>query len=272
MPELPEVETVRCQLQRGLVGRRFAPPERIEPFMLLRTAPEELEALLPGRTVEEVGRHGKFLLLRLTDDLYLTVHLGMTGQLLLLGQDEPLPAHARFVLPLEGAAERLVFSDMRKFGRVELTAGSPAPRVAQTGPDAWVGEWDADALVERLRGRATPLKAFLLDQRRLAGIGNIYADEILFGARLSPLRPAGTLTQEETRRLAREIRERLEEGVRLRGCSISDFVDTRGTEGGFQRVLRAYGRQGQACPRCGGTIVRTVVAGRGTAYCPTCQR
>ncbi len=115
----------------------------------------------------------------------------------MLGADEPLPAHARFVLPLEGSADRLVFSDMRKFGRVELTAGSPAARVAQTGPDAWRGEWDAAALAERLRGRTTPLKAFLLDQRHLAGIGNIYADEILFGARLSPLRPAGTLTEEE---------------------------------------------------------------------------
>jgi formamidopyrimidine-DNA glycosylase len=270
VPELPEVETVRRQLQKRLRGRRFAGVERVEPFMLRDTSVQDLSDELPGLTVEKVDRQGKFLILTLSGDVVLTVHLGMTGQLLLIDGDD-LPRHARFVFALEGGESRLVFSDMRKFGRLHLTLGAPAARVGTMGPDAWLGEWDSAELGRLLQGRTAPLKAFLLDQRRLAGIGNIYADEILWAAKLSPLRPAGSLTEEEIGRLATQIRERLDEGVRLRGCSISDFVDTRGTAGGFQRVLQAYGRHGRPCARCGDILTRTVVAGRGTAYCPTCQ-
>ncbi|MCJ7796260.1 MAG: formamidopyrimidine-DNA glycosylase, partial [Thermoleophilia bacterium] len=132
-------------------------------------------------------------------------------------------------------------------------------------------DWDEAGLAKMIQGRRAPLKAFLLDQRRLAGIGNIYADEILFAAALSPLRPAGSLSADEVADLAAEIRRTLAEGVRLRGCSISDYVDASGVGGGFQRVLRAYGRHGQECLRCGGTMVRAIVAGRGTAFCPSCQ-
>jgi formamidopyrimidine-DNA glycosylase len=162
---------------------------------------------------------------------------------------------------------------MRKFGRVHLTPGSPPARVSAMGPDAWPGDdWDQGTLEAIVRGRRAPLKALLLDQRHLAGIGNIYADEILFAAGLSPLRAAASLTADEALRLATQIRRTLEEGVRLRGCSISDYVDPAGLDGGFQRVLRAYGRQGQICVRCGATMLRTIVAGRGTTYCPSCQR
>ena len=161
---------------------------------------------------------------------------------------------------------------MRKFGRLHLTSGGPAPRLQHLGPDAWRGDWDAAYLERRLHGRSAPLKAFLLDQRHLAGIGNIYADEILWWTALSPLREAGGLAEEQVGCLADEIRTRLAEGVRLLGCSLSDFVDTEGQPGGFQDWLQAYGRQGQECRRCGGIMVRTVVGGRGTAYCPDCQR
>ncbi len=317
MPELPEVETVRRQLAAALPGRRILAVAAIEPAMLRDVTPETLAAALPGRRILAVDRRGKFILLILEpgagagklDDspLFLTIHLGMTGQLLLQEErpsDTPVgeptadpgrrrgavearrgsPAHDRFVFllsdPVPGPdSERddpslkLVFRDMRKFGRVELGRDEPPSRVARMGPDAWPGgDWDAEVLAAALAGRRAPLKAFLLDQRRLAGIGNIYADEILFGAGLSPLRPAGSLDRDEIERLAQEIKARLDEGVRLRGCSISDFVDTLGSGGGFQRTLRAYGRQGQPCVRCGGTLVRVVVAGRGTAYCPGCQR
>jgi formamidopyrimidine-DNA glycosylase len=165
-----------------------------------------------------------------------------------------------------------VFRDVRKFGRLHVTEGRPAERLDRLGPDAWLGDWDPAYLGALLRGRSAPLKAFLLDQRHLAGIGNIYADEILFGARLSPLRPSGDLRPAEIVRLAGEIRERLEEGVRLRGCSISDFVDTEGSPGSFQDSLRAYGRHGEPCVECGRPLARTVVGGRGTAFCPHCQR
>ena len=285
MPELPEVETVRRQLAGALVGMTFTAVERIEPAMLRDCEPDRLLTGLPGRRIKSVGRSGKFLVMELSEDMFLTLHLGMTGQLL-LGLDEegaftPLrpqaavDAHTRFLFELsgdDGRRTRLEFRDMRKFGRVHLTSGSPAPRLTGLGPDAWQGSWDRDYLEQRLWSRTAPLKAFLLDQRHLAGIGNIYADEILWWTGLSPLRPGGSLSGEEVTKLADEIPRRLGEGVRLLGCTLSDFVDTHGQPGSFQDWLRAYGRHGQVCSRCGGTLERVIVGGRGTAYCPGCQQ
>ena len=274
MPELPEVETVRCQLDAGITGATFLAVEQVEPFMLRDCAAGDVEELLPGRTIERIDRIGKFIIVVLDGGLFLTLHLGMTGQLLI----DPAEAgtHTRFVFRLAsrgaGREIRLEFRDMRKFGRLHLTSDGPAPRLEHLGPDAWKGEWDAGYLEGRLRRRSAPLKAFLLDQRHLAGIGNIYADEILWWTALSPLREAGALGEEQVSCLADEIRARLSEGVRLLGCTLSDFMDTQGQPGGFQDWLQAYGRQGQECRRCGGTMARTVVGGRGTAYCPDCQR
>ncbi len=282
MPELPEVETVRGQLAAGLEGLTFISVEQVEPFMLRDCGPEDVLSSLPGHRVERVERLGKFLIVALDGDLFLTLHLGMTGQLLI--DPEEGGGHTRFVFRLGGAPDgtglgeatgrevSLEFRDMRKFGRLHLTARGPAPRLALLGPDAWRGEWDAAYLESRLRGRSAPLKAFLLDQRHLSGIGNIYADEILWWTALSPLRAAGSLVEEQVCCLAAEIRTRLSEGVRLLGCTLSDFVDTEGRAGSFQDWLQAYGRQGLECRRCGGIMVRAVVGGRGTAYCPDCQR
>jgi formamidopyrimidine-DNA glycosylase len=262
MPELPEVETVRRQLAAGLEGMTFLSVEQVEPFMMRDCRPEDLFTLLPDRRVERVDRLGKFLIVVLDGGVFLTLHLGMTGQLLMDPGESG--GHTRFVFTLRGGAVgrvvRLEFRDMRKFGRLHL------------GPDAWIGEWDAGYLARRLRGRSAPLKAFLLDQRHLAGIGNIYADEILWWTALSPLRPAGSLADEQVCCLADEIRTRLAEGVRLLGCTLSDFVDTEGRAGSFQDWLQAYGRQGLACRRCGGIMARAVVGGRGTSFCPGCQR
>jgi formamidopyrimidine-DNA glycosylase len=273
VPELPEVETVRCQLARSLVGMAFRTVERTEPAMLRDCSAEEVRAGLPGRRIEAIDRLGKFLIVRLDGDAYLTLHLGMTGQLLIDAGD--VGAHNRFAFRLSGGPgpdKRLEFRDMRKFGRLHLTRGAPAPRLTGLGPDAWLGAWDADYLRQRLQKRTAPLKAFLLDQRHLAGIGNIYADEILWWTGLSPLRACGSLSASEADRLAEAIPLRLSEGVRFLGCSLSDFVDTQGKQGDFQNWLQAYGKQGQPCGRCGDIFVRTVVAGRGTAYCPGCQR
>jgi formamidopyrimidine-DNA glycosylase len=295
VPELPEVETVRSQLSAGLEGMTFTAVEQVEPFMLRDCDADALVAGLPGRRIERVDRLGKFIIIKLGDgagsagdavpapvgltasdggaELFLTLHLGMTGQLLV--DPEANGAHTRFRFRLSddrGHEALLEFRDMRKFGRLHLTVGGPAPRLARLGPDAWKGDWDAAYLAGRLRGRSAPVKAFLLDQRHLAGIGNIYADEILWWTALSPLREAGSLAEEQVCCLADEIRTRLGEGVRLLGCSLSDFVDTEGREGGFQEWLQAYGRQGLDCHRCGGTMTRIVIGGRGTAYCPDCQR
>lgn len=273
MPELPEVETVRCQLEAALLGAEFKAVRRVEPAMLRDCSPEEVAEGLPGRRIEAVDRLGKFLLHRLDADVYLTLHLGMTGQLLVDAGDTS--AHSRFVFNLrtrDGGDRTLEFRDIRKFGRLHFTRGTPARRLEVLGPDAWQGAWDAVYLRTKLARRTAPLKAFLLDQRHLAGIGNIYADEILWWTELSPLRSAGSLTTREVTRLAEEIRRRLGEGVKFLGCSLSDFVDTEGRKGDFQNWLRAYGKQGQTCGRCGATFVRVVVAGRGTSYCPGCQR
>ena len=276
MPELPEVETVRRQLARSILGRRFIAVEMVETAMLRDCIEQQVIDLLPGRHVRGVDRIGKFLVVALDEDAFLTLHLGMTGHFLVTppGVSGEPTAHTRFRFTLEspeGETVRLEFRDIRKFGRLHLTLGAPAPRLKRLGPDAWTGAWDAAYLAGRLQGRRAPLKAFLLDQRHLAGIGNIYADEILWWARISPLRQSGSVSVEEAARLGEEIRRRLGEGVRLLGCSVSDFVDTEGKAGGFQDCLQAYGKQGQRCRRCGGTLVRTLVAGRGTAYCPGCQ-
>lgn len=275
MPELPEVETVRRQLARSLVGKRFTAVEKVEPAMLRDCTEAQVRDLLPSRHVQSVHRQGKFLIVALDGVAFLTLHLGMTGHFLVAPTvSAALTPHTRFLFSLEavdGSRVRLEFRDMRKFGRLHLTLGAPAPRLQGLGPDAWTGEWDGDYLARRLQGRKAALKAFLLDQRHLAGIGNIYADEILWWTRLSPLRPCGSVSAEEAALLAEEIPHRLGEGVRLLGCSFSDFVDTEGKAGGFQDWLRAYGKQGQDCVRCGDTLVRAVVSGRGTAYCPGCQ-
>lgn len=277
MPELPEVETIRRQLAETVTGLRFAHVHATEPSMLRDCTDQEVRATLPGRFIEEVDRLGKFLILRLSGDggYFLTLHLGMTGQILVGGPTSEVGPHTRFLFALGGLGSEpaaMEFRDIRKFGRLHLTSGGPAPRIRLLGPDALEGEWDASYLTARMRGRKTTIKALLLDQRNLAGVGNIYADEILWWAEIAPIRPAQSLSAVETKRLAVEIHARLEEGIRLRGCSISDFVDTVGRPGGFQDHLVAYGRQGQECRRCGAIFVRVVVAGRGTTYCPGCQK
>jgi formamidopyrimidine-DNA glycosylase len=272
VPELPEVETVRRQLEHRLLGLTFRAVERTEAAMLRDCTAQEVVAELPGRQILAIDRLGKFIIVRLDGDLFLTVHLGMTGQLLIDPADSS--AHTRFLFRLVdagGSRVTLEFRDIRKFGRLHLTKGGPAPRLEALGLDAWLGHWDGEYLGGRLAKRSAPLKAFLLDQRHLSGIGNIYADEILWWTELSPLRPSGSLSGAEVEALAQEIPRRLGEGVKFLGCSLSDFVDTAGKQGDFQNWLQAYGRQGQVCGRCGGTFVRVVVGGRGTSYCPDCQ-
>jgi len=274
LPELPEVETVRRQLAGSLIGMTFTAVEKTEPAMVRDCTALEVERRVPGRRILGIDRLGKFIVVALDGGVFLTLHLGMTGRLLIDPVDGPGP-HSRFLFTLEddtGRSCRLEFRDPRKFGRLHLTTGGPAPRMRGLGPDAWLGEWDADYLAGRLRGRRVALKAFLLDQSNLCGIGNIYADEILWWTGLSPLRPAGALGPDDVARLVQEIPTRLGEGVRLLGCTLSDFVDTAGEPGEFQDWLQAYGRQGQTCTRCGGVLTRTIVGGRGTAYCPGCQR
>jgi formamidopyrimidine-DNA glycosylase len=271
MPELPEVETVA----RGL--RRFLPGRRVRGVLchfpgVVSTGARALQEALRGRTFTAVGRHGKYLFLRLNGGREVALHLRMTGQLLLLPRGQTPDRHCHLEILLAGTDRKLVYRDVRKFGRLELLSGSRVEflRDRRLGPDALSIRYET--LYESLRRTGRGLKAALLDQRLLAGLGNIYTDEVLFRERLSPLRRSDSLSRRRVRSLAGSIRAVLRAALRRRGTSLSDYVDPSGRRGGFQFVLQAYGREGEACPRCGAAIVRTRVASRGTWTCPRCQR
>ena len=271
MPELPEVESVARSLRGFLPGRRISRVLCHFPGSV-SSGSGPFRKTLPGRTVVGIGRHGKYLFLGLSGGLYVGLHLRMTGQLLFLPRRRAPDSHSHVEIFLTASESKLVFRDVRKFGRLELLPGSPEEfiRERRLGPDALAilpGE-----LYQRLRQTRRCLKAALLDQRVLAGLGNIYTDEVLFRARLSPRRSASSLSRRQVQALLLTIREVLASAIRRRGTSISDYVDARGRRGGFQFALQVYGRQGAACPRCGTPIVRSVVAGRGTWSCPRCQR
>lgn len=274
MPELPEVETLVRGLRAMLRGRC------IEAVRLDKTDfmddPAALEAQLPGRRIEDVARHGKFLLLRLSavnggeSAAGLLVHLGMTGHLAPRPATEPPAKHTHAVFTLDDGRE-LRYTDARRFGRMAfLDEAGLAGALDALGTDAL--EISAEEFAARIRSRRARVKALLLDQRVLRGLGNIYADESLWRARIHPARLGTRLTKEQAFRLHGAIRRVLEEAIRLRGSSISDFLDAEGEPGEYQLHHRAYGREGKGCFRCGATIRRAVVAGRSSYFCPRCQR
>jgi formamidopyrimidine-DNA glycosylase len=271
MPELPEVETVVRGLRRFLPGRRVRRVHCRFPGAV-STGARALQQALRGRVFEGVERHGKYLFLRLSGGRQVALHLRMTGQLLLVPRAEVLDAHCHLEFDLDDGQRKLVFRDVRKFGRLELLPGSTAEyiRAKGLGPDAL--RIRPEILHRSLRRTDRCLKAALLDQGVLAGLGNIYTDEVLFRERLSPRRRSSSLSRRRVDALARRIREVLRAAIRRRGTSISDYVDARGRRGGFQFALQVYGREGQPCVRCGTAILRSKVAGRGTWTCPRCQR
>ncbi len=271
MPELPEVETVARELRRVLPGLRVQSLTCRFPGVVSTGLPAFRKALR-GRTFTTVDRHGKFLFLGLSGGREVALHLRMTGQLLFLPRGQATDRHSHLQILLEGTERKLVYRDVRKFGRFELLPASRADFIRDRGlgPDAL--SLGSDILYEILERTRRSLKAALLDQRCLAGLGNIYTDEVLFRERLSPLRRSDSLSRQQVRSLAACIRSVLRSALRRRGTSISDYVDPGGRRGGFQFALQVYGREGEACPRCGSAIIRTQVAGRGTWTCPRCQR
>lgn len=274
MPELPEVETVRRQLAAALPGRPIAGVRVLLPRMLHGVSPEELARRLLGRRFTAVERRGKFLLLKLDDGATLIVHLRMTGRLTLSDGRERGGPYTRAVITFAGGGE-LRFSDQRTFGTwhyVAEGAGAPPPGLVGMGVEPLSDSFTAEALAQLAFGRRTPIKALLLDQRRIAGVGNIYADEALFRAGVDPARPAGSLTAAEIERLHGAIRAVLEDALSKGGTTVRDYVNGEGTPGRFQDFLHVYGRAGQPCRRCGAAIARRKLAGRGTHSCPRCQR
>ncbi|MGH2855807.1 MAG: bifunctional DNA-formamidopyrimidine glycosylase/DNA-(apurinic or apyrimidinic site) lyase [Solirubrobacteraceae bacterium] len=292
MPELPEVETIRRQLAPLVEGRSLLRVEILDPRWSRPLAPLELADALVGRRIERLDRRGKYLVWRLQDEVFLVQHLRMTGAVLC--EPRPEPAHARVRIELgaprrrSGAARaagtrsgppgprrrRLVIVDPRRFGTGELLLGEDALErffAARLGLEPLDERFTAEHLRALARGRTAPIKAFLLDQRRVAGVGNIYADEALFRAGIHPLRPAGRLALSQHARLRNGVVDVLLEGIDARGATIDDFRHVDGVRGSFQDRFLVHRREGEPCPRCGRTIVKLFVAGRGTYVCERCQ-
>jgi formamidopyrimidine-DNA glycosylase len=272
MPELPEVETIRRQLAPVVEGRVLVALEIADPRWCLPLAPEAVREALEGRRVERLARRGKYLEWELEGDAFLLMHLRMTGTLL---YDPPAGTpyeRVRFVLD---DGHELRFCDPRRFGTGELALGTAARDgffAARLGLEPLDGELSGAALRRLARGRRAPVKAFLLDQRRIAGVGNIYADEALFRARIHPLRPAGRLTRAQCDALADAVRATLTAGLAAGGATIDDFRHADGASGAFQDEFLVHGRAGEPCPGCGGPVVKFVAAGRGTYACERCQK
>jgi formamidopyrimidine-DNA glycosylase len=274
MPELPEVETIRRGLEPHLVGRTLDDVEIFDPRLTRPYDPFEVAAELRGETVEALDRRGKYLVVRFESGRSLLIHLRMTGSLLLLrngaAAEDP---YRRAVVRLDNGSD-VGYRDVRRFGTwLLLEPGELEPYLAQRiGKEPLGSGLTARSLVDRLARRRAPLKAVVLDQRVFAGVGNIYADEALWWARLHPLRPAAGLDGAELHALVRGIRRSLRRGIARQGATLRDYRNAEGAAGAMQTEFRVYDREGEPCPRCGHPIEKTRVAGRGSWYCPSCQR
>jgi len=267
MPELPEVETIARGLDPLVRGRVIAAADVLwQRTVDARGAPLDT---LRGDVIEKVGRIGKFVAIGLRSGRTLAIHLRMTGRLTVVKEGEASP-YERLAIVFEGG-DRLSFADARKFGRVRLLERATGEALG-VGIDALAEALDADAFASIVRKRRTPVKLLLLDQKRIAGIGNIYANEALFRARIRPCRPAGRLTARERAELLKAVRRVLLRAIDARGSSVDDYVDAEGLPGDFQKRLNVYGRAGRPCRRCRTPIKRVVLGQRGTFYCPACQR
>jgi formamidopyrimidine-DNA glycosylase len=272
VPELPEVETVRRQIAPVLEGGTIERAQILDPRLVRPLDPEIVAAELVGERVAAVERRGKYLIVRFETGCVLLIHLRMTGSLRhgphgALTEDP----HRRAVLSLDNGSE-VAYRDVRRFGTWELfEPGELRPYLARRlGPEP-LGQLSADGLGRRLAGRRAPLKSVLLDQRTIAGLGNIYADEALWHSGLHPLREAGGLDPDELRRLHRAVRKVLRLGIERQGSTLRDYAAPDGANGSMQDEFRAYGRGGERCDRCHEPLERIVVGGRGTTYCPRCQ-
>jgi formamidopyrimidine-DNA glycosylase len=287
VPELPEVETVCRQLDPELAGHEIEALEILDARWCRPTLPKKLEAAVSGATIEGLGRRGKYLLLGLDGARTLVMHLRMTGNLVLVeGESKLDPSEGRRLYEGErsvserhlrarfrlGDGRELWFTDPRRFGEAFLVDDSGLDeRFARLGVEPLSGDFTPEALGEMAAGRTAPLKSFLLDQSGVAGVGNIYADEALFRARLHPLSPTGSMKSEHLEALREAVVAALEAGIDDGGASIDDYRDGRGEKGTMQDEFLVHTREGQPCPQCESPIVRIVVSGRSTYYCPNCQ-
>jgi formamidopyrimidine-DNA glycosylase len=274
VPELPEVETVRRRLEPKLAGRRFEQVEITDARLTRPFDPVEVAAELRGERVAAVDRRGKYLIVRFESRRALLIHLRMTGNVLqveagaALGDDP----HRRAVVRLDDGSD-VVYRDVRRFGTWLLAEPDEVESylAERLGGEPLEAAFTTKRLAEALESRRAPVKAAILDQRRLAGVGNIYADEALWRARIHPQRPAGDLDLDELRALHRAIRAALRAGIERQGATLRDYRTPDGGSGRMQHEFKVYGREGEPCLRCGRPIEKIRAAGRGTWYCPGCQ-
>ncbi len=272
MPELPEVETVVRSLRPWLIGREIAGLRLRDPKLLRRTCGCRL-ADLEGRTIESIRRRGKMILVECTGGIGLVFHLKMTGQMLVVGPAEPLDKPVRLIVRFRDGRNELRFRDVRRFGFLLCLAGGTAgscPETAALGPEPF--DVTPDEFAALFRSRTGKIKSLLLNQTIIAGIGNIYADEILFDARIHPETPASSLRRADFDRLRESALRVLGKAVDAGGSTLRDYVDADGRAGEFQFDHKVYDREGEPCDGCAGRVRRIVVGGRGTYFCPRCQR
>jgi formamidopyrimidine-DNA glycosylase len=274
MPELPEVETIRLALEPHLVGRRLEQVDIHDPRLVRPFEPTAVAAELEGERVAALERRGKYLIVRFESGRALLIHLRMTGSLRHAVRDglEEDP-YRRAVVRLDDGSD-VAYRDVRRFGTWLLLEPHEAdPYIDdRLGREPLERSFTSRRLGERLEGRRAPIKAALLDQRTVAGLGNIYVDEALWRARVHPLRPAGELDGDEIARVTRGIKEALRAGLARQGASLRDYSTPDGRRGRMQEEFRVYGRAGEPCPRCGTPVDKIKAGGRGTWYCPNCQR
>jgi formamidopyrimidine-DNA glycosylase len=272
VPELPEVETVRRQLEPVLVGRRFERVEILDRRLVRPLEPLEVAAELEGERVAAVERRGKYLIVRFESGRALLIHLRMTGSVRHVSeplQDDP---HRRAVVRLDDGSD-VSYHDVRRFGTwvVVEPPELDAYLGSRLGAEPLERSFTAARLGERLQRRRAPIKAALLDQRTLAGLGNIYVDEALWRARIHPLKPAEELDTDDVGRLTKAIKDALRTGIARQGATLRDYRRPDGGSGSMQHEFKVYGREGEPCDRCGTPIAKTRAGGRGTWFCPTCQ-
>jgi formamidopyrimidine-DNA glycosylase len=274
VPELPEVETIRAGLEPSLIGRTLEQVDISDPRLTRPHEPREIAAELEGETVEALDRRGKYLVVRFETGRVLLIHLRMTGSLLLVRDGNSVEdPYRRAVVRLDNGSD-VAYRDVRRFGTwLLLEPGEVEAYLAsRVGEELLERRLSAKALQPALERRRAPIKAVLLDQRVFPGVGNIYADEALWWAQIHPLRPAASLDRAELQLLLRGVRKSLQHGIARQGATLRDYRGADGRAGSMQNEFRVYGRADEPCARCGTAIEKTRAGGRGTWYCPNCQR
>jgi formamidopyrimidine-DNA glycosylase len=274
MPELPEVETVKRTLQTRLTGLTITGVHLYLPKIVKTPDTEDFKKIIINRKILEINRRGKYLLIALSGGYTLAVHLRMTGRLVYVSDDMPPTNHTHVVFHLDNSCS-LIFADMRQFGGMWLVPTSSLGSLAgykDLGVEPLEECFNMDFLKKELCRRRTRIKSLLLNQTFIAGLGNIYADEVLHRAGLNPERPAETLTSREAARLHRSVIDVLREGIDNRGTTVRDYIDGDGRTGSYQELLRVYKQEGKPCQNCGQIITKKKVGGRSSHYCPSCQK